>query len=152
MVGVGVESIHGGFGSLFGPDQCSLGGVGHGGFDDGLFIGGEPREHEVGGFEAGRRLSDPDSQPSHLGGLESPEDIGESLLASGGTLLAESQASQREIEVIADDEDLFGLELVEVQEWTDGLAAVVHEGLGCDQQQPGLPERHFADLGIEAIA
>ena len=127
-------------------------GVFHGLVDGELFLGVEVCEHKVRGIEPRRRLSDPDSQAGHFECSESTEDIGESFLATGGPLFSESKPSQRQVEVIADDEDVCGIDFVEVEQRSDGLSAVVHEGLRCDEQQPRLVDIHFADLCIEAIA
>ena len=55
------------------------------------------------------------------------------IVAAGAPFFAQAQRAQGQIQLVVDDEDVSGRHFVVVGQWANGAAAVVHEGLGLDE-------------------
>jgi hypothetical protein len=92
-----------------------------------------------------------DSEPESgdVFGREFPEDIGEAFLAAGGSGGAPAEFSEREVQVVADDEDVLRVDLKVPRELDDGVTAEVHEGQGFDEQNFGGVLEAFLDFRLK---
>ena len=73
------------------------------------------------------------------------DDRFETVVAAGGAFFAFAGGAEREIEVVADAEDVCGWDFVKVGESADGGADVVVKSLGLDEDGVAL----FAPDGVE---
>src|SRR5262249_39258075 len=59
------------------------------------------------------------------------------------------QFAERQVDVVANDQQILQRQLVEVDQLTDAAATEVHVGLGLDQQNLRAVLDQFGDLGLE---
>ncbi len=87
------------------------------------------------GVAPGGGTSDADLDAREVGAGEMPLDVLQAVLAAGGAARTHAHARERQVEVVADHEQVRrGIELVEAHEVRDGEAAVVHVGLRLGEQ------------------
>src|SRR5262245_65868597 len=58
----------------------------------------------------------------------------------------------REVELVVEDHDVAGLELVEAHGFARGAARLIHGGLRLQQQHLLLPELAFGNVSVDALA
>ena len=143
-----VESVHRGFRTLGDPDGDGLGGDDQGVIDQRAFGGAEPAEDVVGGVDR-PSIADPDAEPGVVVGPEVGGDVAEAFLAPVATALADPELAQREVQVVAEDQEVGRLELVEAEGRGHAPAAEVHEGLGLQEQDAPVVDLDLGELPLE---
>ncbi len=72
--------------------------------------------------------ADTETNTCEVLGAQFFNNIGDTIVAGGAGRIGEFVGTRCDIEIVMKDDDVFGLELVEMHELTDGGAGSVHEG------------------------
>ncbi len=72
-------------------------------------------------------------------------------MAPGRSPGAHSESSEREIEIVGDDDQVLGGQMVPVDDLADGVAAEVHIGLRGDEDELLAAEDALDDLGAKPL-
>ena len=77
-------------------------------------------------------------------------DRAEAVVAGRAAAGLDADLAGRQVDLVMDDDDVAGLDLVEAQRLADRPAGLVHEGLRLEEQDLLAAERALGDLGLEA--
>lgn len=101
----------------------------------GFFLGSETAEDEVDVAELLAEFIVPcaKAETGEIGGVEVFGDGFETVVAAGAALGAVTKTIERQVEVVADDEDVLERNSVEIGEFGDSAAGIVVESLGFDE-------------------
>lgn len=80
-----------------------------------------------------RIIAGTEAEAAELVGFEVLEDGFEAIVGAGGAMFAVAQGAERQFEIIAKDENLRRLELIEMGESRDGETGIVVESLRFDE-------------------
>ena len=94
-------------------------------------------------------VADADPEAGELVGAEVGRDVAQPFLAAVGPARPEPELAQRQAEVIADDQEVGRLELVEPHRLADGAAAEIHERLGLQKQDAPVVDLDLGDQAVE---
>ena len=95
-------------------------------------------------------MADADAHPSELR-AEAGVDRSEAVVAGKATADAHLHLERREVELVVEDRECLHVELVEFQRLLNRVAAVVHEGLGLQQQHALTADTPFRDQASELL-
>ena len=91
-------------------------------------------------------MADADANAAEVG-AERGVDRAQPVVAGEAAADAHLDLQRREVELVVEDGQRVFVELVEVQRLLNRVAAVVHEGLRLEQQDPVTADAAFGDAG-----
>ena len=94
---------------------------------------GEGVEDELVGGDSGLDGADAQAEAREIFGGEVVGDGAEAVVGAGRAFFADADGAEREVEVIIADEDVFGRAVAVFDEFPDGFAGLVHEGVQNDE-------------------
>ena len=120
----------------------------------GELFGGEPPEHMGDGARAplGRVVgggTDADAQAREVLGAEVLNRAAQPVVTAGAAAGAQAQATERQVHVVHQHEQLGGAEAIPVEGGADRAAAVVHVGLRHQQPQALRPGANLGELTVQ---
>ena len=89
-----------------------------------------------------------EAEARELVGAEMSGDGFEAVIAAAGPVFAVAKGAKSEVKVVANHENVLGGNLVKAGEGWDGLAGVVIEGLGLDEDGASLLQPDGAEFGF----
>ncbi len=114
-----------------------------------FFSGGEVAENEVDIADLGTQgVVGAEAEAGESVGAEVGGDGFETVVAATTAFFAEAELTKVEVKIVAEDEDVFGRDFVEVSEGLDGFAGVVVEILGFDEEIFAVFEPERAHFGL----
>ena len=116
--------------------------------DDGFVLGAELTQHEVGLCATGKVVADAELQT----GIALTDELGDVLqtvVTAVAALASQTQGAHGKREVVDDDEEVLGGDVLLLQPVAHGIAAEVHEGGGLEQRDLCVLHTH---VGHEAVA
>src|SRR5262245_55237222 len=123
VLAVRVEAVHARFDSLVDPDYHGLDRRRRRFVDQRPLGWSESAQHMVDGFLA--RRTDADAEAGILGRAQVTLNVTQPIVAAVGPARPRSQLAERQVEIIAYDEQALGWQLVEVHQLTNALPAQV---------------------------
>src|SRR5262249_37893487 len=135
--------------AVTGPADDGLARGPHRLLDYGLLRGAEAAEHVIDGAGLAGRI-DADPQPGVLLGAQVVADVAQPLLSAVAAPGPHPQLAERQVDVVADDEQVRYRHLVEVQHLADAAAAEVHERLRLHEEELFAVLDQLGDLPLEA--
>jgi hypothetical protein len=96
--------------------------------------------------------ANPNLDPAELASPQMIKEGLDPLVAPAATLLGNLHSSEREIQVIVDNQDFFTSDAQGFRTGFDGFPAQVHEGLGAKQKQSTILKSCGAALPLKAAA
>ncbi len=77
-------------------------------------------------------------------------DVAQAVMTAVGPPYSGPQLAQRQIKIIADDQQILQRQLVKVDQLSNTSAAQIHEGFGLHEQNPVWVIHPLSHLGLEA--
>ena len=98
------------------------------------------------GHGVGLGLADADFEAGESIGAKMFDEGFDAVMAAGAAFIAESEPSEREADIVIDDEAVLRFPFEVAEDFADGASAEVHEGLGFGEKDGGI--RPFGDAGF----
>src|SRR5262249_32701333 len=115
--------------------EDALDGFGDGGVDGGKLVALEGRQDVVGDVGLAVRPPDPDLHATNLLGTERFDDRTHAVVAAGAALHADADGSQRQVDVVVDQDQVGWPRIDAAQRLGDDRPADVHERLRLDEAE-----------------
>ena len=106
-------------------------------------------EHEIDLGAAGELIADAKPYARVVLGAQDGLDVSEPVMTAVGTLFADADGAERQVEVIDEDEHILHRYLLLLEPITHGIAGEVHIGGGFEEHEFGVLDTAFGD---EAVA
>lgn len=129
--------------------------------EGGLFVGGKMTEDKIDVAEFGADFGavSAEAEARKFGGAEMARDGFEAVVATTAAFGAEAQRAKRQVEIIANDQNVGGCDFIELGELGNSLTGIVIKSLGFNKDRASLFEpdgvefevlpSEIVDLGIE---
>lgn len=116
--------------------------------EGGFFLGGKAAEDEidVAKFLAEFVVPCAEAKTWKIGGAEIFGDGFEAVVAAGAAFGAVAEAVERQVKIVADDEDVFERDFVEIDEFGDGAAGIIVKSLRFDEDLIAVFEPEGVEL------
>ena len=144
-----VELVHGVLDARRGERKHHLHGLVDGGLDGSLhLIGGEFAQDVLNLVSLGEVVADAEAEAWEVGVAEGFDDVVEAVMGTAAAFGAHPEPSGRQVDVVADDEDVLLRHALVIHPIADGFAAEVHISGGHGQNERTSFVLPFGDVGV----
>lgn len=120
------------------------------GGEGGLFVGGKMTEDKIDVTEFGADFGivSAKAEARKFGGAEVTRDGFEAVVATATAFGAEAQRAKRQVEIIANNQNIGGGNFIELGELGNSLAGIVIKSLGFNKNRVSLFEPDSVEFGV----